>query len=107
MGAIPKDHFEGSGNLTKGQRKKGNAILSELLPFELESAASAGGAASEAMSFPGLKAGDVVMGITQKTAGATGNAIVAYGTPADGTLSVTWDADPGAGAVLTLLVRRP
>jgi len=69
------------------------------------SAVSVGGAASEAMTVTGLAAGDTILAVTQKTAGAgTGKNLIAFSTQAANALTVTWDANPGAGAVIVVLV---
>jgi hypothetical protein len=72
----------------------------------LESAASAGGSATETMVFEGLREDDEVMSLSQRVPGASGGAPVGYASQVADGLDVSWDADPGAGAVLMLLVRR-
>ncbi len=87
----------------------GRSSVSDVLDAELlvfESDAGAGGGAQETMTFTGLLATDTIMAMTQKTAGANGGAPIAYSGQAADALDVDWDADPGAGAVLTLMVRR-
>ena len=68
------------------------------------SAASAGGAATEAMTFASLEATDTILAVTQKTPGANSVAIIGYGTPGAGSMNITWTADPGAGAVVEIFV---
>ena len=68
------------------------------------SAASAGGAASEAMTFTGLLATDVVLSVDQSVAGA-GKTIIGFNTQVADGLTIVWDADPGAGAVVVLTVK--
>lgn len=72
----------------------------------LESAASAGGAATESLVFAGLKADDEILSVSQRVAGANGGAPVGYSAQVADGLDVAWDLDPGAGAVVRLLVRR-
>jgi hypothetical protein len=110
--SLREGHFDGHGSLNKGQRLLSKGTLEELLnaglPRVSDSAASAGGGATEAMTVEGLKAGDIVTSVSQKVAGAgAGNTVVAYGDAADGSLSVTWDADPGAGAEVRVTFLRP
>ena len=70
------------------------------------SAASAGGAASEAMTFTGLLATDVVLSVDQSVAGAgAGKTIIGFNTQVADGLTIVWDADPGAGAVVVLTVK--
>lgn len=71
------------------------------------SAASAGGAASEALTVTGLAAGDTILAVSQKTAGAgTGKNLIGWSTQAADALTVTWDSNPGAGAVVVVLVQK-
>ena len=73
--------------------------------FIYTSDASAGGAASEAMTFTGLSTDDEILSVDQSTGGAgAGNVIDSYGTHVDDGLTITWDADPGAGAIIKLTV---
>jgi hypothetical protein len=78
----------------------------------LNSAATAGGNATETLTVTGLTvATDSVLGISQYTDGAgAAVGILAYGTAGQPTvnnqLSVTWNADPGAGALVRVVVSR-
>lgn len=81
-----------------------DTLRSELI--RIESDAGAGGGATETMTFNGLRADDEIMALSQKTAGASGGAPVAWDSQAADALDVSWDMDPGAGAVLVLMVRR-
>lgn len=63
------------------------------------SSASAGGmGATETLTVAGLLTTSTILAVSSSVAGANSLAIVAFGTPGSGTLSVTWTADPGAGA---------
>ncbi len=72
----------------------------------LDSAASVGGSASEALTVTGLLTTDVILAVSQKTAGGNGTALTAFGSPASNSLTVTWTANPGAGAVVRVLIKR-
>lgn len=68
------------------------------------SSAAAGGSATETMTVTGILTTDTVLGVTQAVDGAgAAVGILAYGNAsgnaaANDALSVTWNADPGAGA---------
>ena len=106
-----------SSSITNGDTThspSGDAVF-DALALELDaaklvaydSAVSIGGGASEALTVTGLGVSDTILAVSQKTAGANGTAIVAYGSPALNSLSVSWTADPGAGAVIKVLVKKP
>lgn len=104
---LRQDHFEGGANLNRGQRKKSDPILSELFPVALEGAVSVGGSATESVAVTNLLATDVVLSMAQKTAGAgLGKTLIGWANIATGQIDLTWDADPGAGAVVIILVAR-
>jgi hypothetical protein len=71
---------------------------------KISSAASAGGAASEALTVTGLAADDVILAVTQRVKGANGTATIAWNTQAANALTVEWTANPGAGAIVDVLV---
>lgn len=81
-----------------------DTLRSELV--RIESDASVGGGATETLTFAGLRADDEIMALSQRVAGASGGAPVAWDTQAADALDVSWDMDPGAGAVVVLMVRR-
>ncbi len=71
-----------------------------------DSAASAGGAATETLTVTGLAAADLILAVSQKTKGANGTAVIRW-TDTSRTanqLAVEWTGNPGAGAVLRVLV---
>jgi len=68
------------------------------------STAGAGGAATEAMVLTGLAASDVILSVSQKTKGANNLPLLGWSTQAANALTGVWSADPGAGAVITVLV---
>lgn len=68
--------------------------------------ASAGGSATESLTFTGLGATDKVIALFILTKGANAVSIVGTDTQSANTLSVTFSGDPGAGAVLRALVAK-
>lgn len=70
------------------------------------SAAGVGGAATEAMTLTGLAAADEILAVTQKTKGANSLPLLGWSTQAANALTGIWSADPGAGAVIEVLVRK-
>lgn len=70
------------------------------------SSAGAGGAATEAMVLTGLAAADQILGLHQKTPGANNLPLLGRTTLAANALTCTWSADPGAGAVVVVTVRK-
>jgi len=76
--------------------------------LSFDSNASAGGAAAEALTVTGLLATDVILSVDQTTqGGGAGNTIVGFSNQIADGLTVTWDADPGANAVVKVTVKRP
>lgn len=73
---------------------------------ELASDPSAGGSATEVMSVPGLLSTDTVVSQSITTPGENPATISSVGAPSDDEISVTFSADPGVGAVVTLVVSR-
>lgn len=71
-----------------------------------ESGASAGGAASEQLTVTNLASDDQVLSVYQSVAGANSTALVAVSAIGTGTLDAQWTADPGAGAKVSILVRK-
>lgn len=111
---VDRKHFEGDQNLNFGQRKNDDQILAGLLPFRLTSVASAGGSVTETLIVTGLKITDEIMSISQrvKGAGTIGTtphsvAVVGWTNQAADALDIEWVADPGAGAIVEIMVRRP
>lgn len=68
------------------------------------STAGAGGAATEAMVLTGLAAADTILAVTQVTKGANSLPLLGYSTQAANALTGIWSANPGAGAVILVLV---
>jgi hypothetical protein len=72
----------------------------------LSSSPGAGGAASEAMTVPGLLASDTVLSVSQSVPGANSLPLLGFNTQANNSLTVEFSADPGAGAVILVAVKR-
>lgn len=84
---------------------------SQAVAQTLDSAASAGGAATENLTVTGLQTTDLVQSVTQFQKGANGTALIDYGdasgqASALNTLPAEWTADPGAGAKVRVLFTR-
>lgn len=112
---LAEDYFSGGQNLTRGHQRGSDQHLAQILNAKLDaskivvltSAAGAGGAASAAMTVTGLQATDVIMSVTQKTKGANNLPLLGWTTQAANSLTVQWSADPGAGSVIVVAVKRP
>lgn len=70
------------------------------------SSAGAGGAATEAMTLTGLGASDTILAVSQSVDGANSLPLLGYNTQAANSLTCVWSADPGAGAVVVVTVRK-
>lgn len=116
-GTIPYQSAAGTtamlANGTAGQLLKSNGTTSapsyvslSALIVVLTSAAGAGGGATEAMTVTGLTTSDVIISVTQKTPGANSLPLLGYSTQATNALTAIFSADPGAGAVIVVTVRR-
>jgi hypothetical protein len=81
--------------------------LGDLVNIQVyDSAASAGGAATETLTVTGLATGDTILAVSQLTKGANGTALIKW-TDTSRTanqLAVEWTGNPGAGAVVRVLV---
>ena len=106
---IRSSHFDANKNITLGSRRdKEQRILPELLGQPLDSDASVGGGATETISVSGLTAKDEILGAFLKTPGAIATSVLvsaSHGT-AEGDIDCQFSADPGAGAIVRLIVRR-
>lgn len=81
-------------------------VPSGQIELTLTSTAGAGGAATEAMVLTGLKTTDTITSVVQKTVGANNLPLLSYSTQAANALTGIWSADPGAGAVILVNIRR-
>lgn len=94
------------GNSAKDPALTFNLTPSDPAVMPIVSAASAGGGASEVLVVTGLLATDTVLSVSQKTAGANSLPLLGWTTVANNALTVQWSADPGAGAVVVVAVKR-
>jgi len=75
----------------------------------LASNASVGGAVSEALTVPGLLTTDTILSVSQKTQGGatrTSLPLIGWDTVVTNGLTAHWVADPGAGAVVLVAIKR-
>ena len=82
---------------------------SSLTTLALTSNPSVGGAVSEALTVTGLLTTDTILSVTQMTQGGstrTSLPLIGWDTVINGGLTGQWVADPGAGAVLLVAVKR-
>lgn len=70
------------------------------------SSAGAGGAATEVMVVTGLLSTDTLLSVSQKTKGANSLPLLGFNTQANNALTAVWSADPGAGSVILVAVKR-
>ncbi len=78
--------------------------LPSILTFT--SAASMGGTPTEALTVTGFLATDTILSVCQKTPGGNSLPLLGYSTPANDALTAIFSADPGAGAVIVVTVKR-
>lgn len=115
---ITSKHFEGGKNLTQGSKHGSGGTLADLV-MDLQDdkldaaklvavtcAAGAGGAATEALTCTGLLATDTVLSVSQKTPGANSLPLLGWSTLAANAITGIWSANPGAGAVVLVSVKR-
>jgi hypothetical protein len=96
------------GRLTAVEATAGSALQTETDPTIVPylSAASAGGSATETLTFTGLAAGDQILSIGIKTQGANPVNVLSYANQAANALDVTFSGDPGVGAIVEIAVKK-
>lgn len=112
---VSVDYFDGGQNLSKGNKRGSDSHLAQILNDKLDesqilvftSTAGAGGAATAAMTVTGLKTTDVILSVVQKTKGANNLPLLGWTTVAANSVTAVWSADPGAGSVIVVSVKRP
>lgn len=67
--------------------------------------AGAGGGATAVLTCTGLVTTDTVLAVSQKTPGANSLPLLGWSTLASNAITAIWSADPGAGAVVMVLVK--
>lgn len=90
--------------MNSSSRNNGLGDLLNIVAYT--SSAGAGGAATEAMVLTGLAAADEILSVHQKTKGANSLPLLGWSTQAANALTGIWSADPGANAVIVVLVRK-
>lgn len=70
------------------------------------STASVGGAAAEVVVVAGLLASDTILSVSQSVKGANNLPLLGFNTQALNALTVVYSADPGAGAIVKVAVKR-
>lgn len=112
---LSEKHFHGGQNLNEGHKRGSDKHLAQILNEKVDyanlmvftSAAGAGGAATAAMTVTGLKTTDVILSVVQKTPGANSLPLLGWSTVAANSVTAIWSADPGAGSVIVVTVKRP
>lgn len=98
-----KTYLSVGGNSIAGKAQADSSYTSYV---KLQSSASAGGAATEAVTVTGLATTDTILAVSQSTKGANSTALNAYNTQITNGLTLSWTANPGAGSVADILVSR-
>lgn len=70
------------------------------------SAASSGGASTEALTVTGLLSTDTVISVSQKTPGGNNTALIGWSTLVNNGITGIWTANPGANAIVIVAVIR-
>lgn len=78
--------------------------LPSILTFT--SSAGTGGAATEVMTLTGILSTDTILSVSQKTPGANSLPLIGYSTLINDHLTAIYSADPGAGSVIVVTVKR-
>ena len=98
--AVPVLAINAQGQVTSAS----TAAIPQILSFT--SAAGAGGAATEAMVVTGILATDTILSVSQSVKGANSLPLLGFNTLANNALTAVFSADPGAGAVIVVSVKR-
>lgn len=126
--SITKKHFEGGANLTEGSKKGDAGTLADLVMASQDAdtaltasvatkqtaaglvaitcGTGAGGGATAALTCTGLLTTDTILAVTQKTPGANSLPLLGWQTVVTNGLTAVWSADPGAGSVVVVAVKR-
>ena len=71
----------------------------------LLSAPTVNGSSTQTLSVPGLLATDTILAVTQATSGTHNSYITQYDIAGDGQMTFMWNANPGNGTIVNVLVR--
>lgn len=82
----------------------GNTQNKRILVFT--SSASSGGSDTEVMTLTGIAATDTILAVSESVKGVNSAPLLGYNTLATNALTGVWSADPGAGAVIKVVVLR-
>ena len=74
--------------------------------FAFSSDAGAGGSSTEAMTITGLLTTDTILGVAQRVPGGNNLAMIGWNTLITDGMTIVWAADPGANAIVVVLVKR-
>jgi len=105
--AVTKKHGQNDSNSSCDAAGVAAGLFGKIVA--VVSGASAGGTgATEILTVAGLASGDTILFVCNSTVGATpANCIVdAFSFSSAGNLSVTWIGDPGAGAKITVCLKK-
>ena len=124
VSVIKASHFEGGKNMTAGNKQDKNSKDLAALVIELQgavntneaaiakivkytAAATAGGGATQVVAVTGLAAADSILSVTQRVKGANSLPLLGWQAQGLNTLTLVYSADPGAGAIVEVLVKKP
>jgi len=114
MKKLPVGHFDGGANTTRGGKRtlagptledKINEVATAANFVKLTGTVAAGSATPSAV-VTGLKSTDDVWAVSQKTKGVSNLHYLSYDTPVTNALPLVYAADPGAGGVIVVIVKR-
>lgn len=98
-----KSFFKGGSTSIAGKAQADSSFTSV---FALDTAASVGGAATEAVTLTGALSTDTVLAVSQKVKGANSTALNGFNTLIDNGITLSWTGNPGANSVATVLLQR-
>ena len=78
-------------------------VTSSMLPSIIDSSATTGGAATEAVTVTGLLTTSTIWAVTQRTKGGANLPLLSWTNTTNGQLNIIYSADMGSGAVVRVL----
>ena len=102
----PKDSPVGGAAKSLGLGDLLNNLTNSPQVLVFASTAGTGGSATQAMTVTGLLSTDTILSVTQKTQGANSLPLIGWSTQVNNGVTAIWSADPGAGSVIQVAVRR-
>jgi len=105
--AVTKKHGQNDSNSSCDASGVAAGLFGKIVAV-VSGASTGGGGATEVLTVTGLAAGDTILFVCNSTVGGTpANCIVnAFSYSSPGNLSVTWIGDPGAGAKVTVCLKK-